>query len=198
MRTELDVVNSCLAVMGQSPVTSLVRPTRHATMALELLRKYTLKLQSTSWWFNSFVRELTPDAGAAFSVLAQLPAGLVSLRALEGAPRLLLKAPGVLEYADGRVVEAPVKAHLTVAYPFADLPPMVQLAVEDIVIRAFAARAEGDPQAAVDADRDLAQAVVQLNAEHIRQMGANMLNNQDVQAQLFFARGPRPSLRYRS
>lgn len=195
MRTELDVVNSCLALMGQAPLPDLTRPSRQVRIAVDHLKKVNRNLQLSGWWFNTQLLTLTPDP-TTYSVASQLPTNLLELRGRD--KPLTLRDPGVLYDKDGEVVKVRTKVDVIYEVPFRSLPPLAQNVVEELTVAAFAARPVGDRQAADDAQSAAARASLLLNAEHIRQVGANLLDRAEIQHNLFFARGNRPYLRYRS
>jgi hypothetical protein len=195
MRTELDVVNSCLASMGQAPLTSLSRANRVVTLALDYLRKMNRRLQVRSWWFNTFTREVTPDP-VTYRVDGQLPENLLSLRAAPVHPAVTLRAPGVLYTSDDKPVTYPIFVTCVVELPFLDLPPVAQDVVEERTVRAFSARIAGNSP--TEQDQDTLDTLTALNAEHIRNSRVNILNRPETAQKMLYARGTRPYLRYRS
>ena len=63
MKTELEVVNFLLGVMGDSPVADLVTTQHpHVVVALKRLNDAMTEVQKTAWWFNQEYKfEMTPD-----------------------------------------------------------------------------------------------------------------------------------------
>jgi hypothetical protein len=61
MTTTLDVVNECLATMGESPLNALAEPHEFKAPILRVLSKADKHIQSRGWWYNSEELTLTPD-----------------------------------------------------------------------------------------------------------------------------------------
>jgi hypothetical protein len=198
MRTELDVVNACLALMGQAPLPNLSRPTRQVLTAIDRLKQMNRRLQIRGWWFNTMAVSVVPAAGTN-RVDAQLPANTLSVTAQDPfqAP-LVLRAPGVLYDPDGAALTTPVKLRVIYEVPFCDLPPVAQDAVEELTLKSFSARIDGDRTSTRDVEQEVAMTMTALNAEHIRSVNSNLLNRGELLENLRRARGTRPFLRYRS
>lgn len=195
MRTELDVVNSCLASMGQAPLSSLTRPNRMVVLALDYLRKMNRRVQIRSWWFNTFTRKVTPDP-VTYRIDDQLPDNLLSLRAAPVHPAVAIRAPGVLYMQDDQPVTYPIFLTLVTEVPFLDLPPVAQDVVEERTVRAFSARIAGDSP--TEQEQDTLDSMTALVAEHTRNSRVNILNRPETAQKMIYARGTRPYLRYRS
>lgn len=61
MTTTLDVVNECLATMGEAPLNTLAEPHEFKAAILRVLSKADKHIQSKGWWYNSEELTLSPD-----------------------------------------------------------------------------------------------------------------------------------------
>ena len=195
MRTELDVVNSCLASMGQAPLLNLTRPNRVTLLALDYLSKMNRRAQLRGWWFNTFTKEVTPNA-TTYRVDDQLPENMLSLRAAPDHSSVTLRAPGILYTQDNEPVTYPIFLTFVVEIPFVGLPPVAQDAIEERTVRSFSGRISGD--APTEQEQDTLDSLTALMAEHIRNSNVNILNRPELAQKMLYARGTRPYLRYRS
>lgn len=61
MATTLEVVNQCLAVMGEAPLNTLAEDHAYKQSALNILERNDKQIQSEGWWFNTEYLELSPN-----------------------------------------------------------------------------------------------------------------------------------------
>jgi len=190
--TELDIVNQCLATMGETPVNAVDADHPYVAAALMKLKTVSVQELSRGWWFNTDLITLHPDATTHFvyvpnDAIGVNPNDRGSAYVLRGR-RLYDRYRSTYEFATDVLVE------LVRGVPLEDLPPLAT--------HMIAARCALDFQNAFDGDGDkynkLGAAYQQvyntLRAEHIRQVKANMFHNPAVQLQM---RGIRPQTRWR-
>lgn len=179
--TQLDVVNDMLAALGESPLNDLNEGHPLAPIGQRMIATANAREQSKSWWFNKELVDLSPDpAGSIYlpndtiRVDPQEP----SLHYVQRGRRLYKPYAPSLE--DKFKFTAPVRCWLVRLVPFEDLPATAQIVVS------FSAQL--DFQKAYDADQakfqqlvlEYRQALVTLNAEHIRSQDANLLRRKSI------------------
>jgi len=190
--TELDVVNQCLASMGETPVNAVDADHPYMAAALATLNTASTQEQARGWWFNTDLVALRPDAVTHFiyvpdDAIGVNPNDTGSAYVLRGR-RLYDRYQSTYEFA------APAQVELVRELGLLELPMLAGHLV--------AARCVLDFQSAFDGDADkynklatvYQQVFTTLRAEHIRQSKANMFNNPAVQLQM---RGIRPQTRWR-
>ena len=57
--TTLDVVNDCLAVMGEAPLNTISEDHAFKVAAINILNRNSRNVQARGWWFNQEVLKLT-------------------------------------------------------------------------------------------------------------------------------------------
>lgn len=174
--TKLDVVNRCLAAMGELPVNTTENSTNPmVTTALETLNQVTLDEQGIGWWFNTEVIKLMPQTDGTYAV----PTDVMSLYTLDNfnpgwlhiRGRFLYNSDGGERYTGDR----PVRLKVIRALPFEDLPFNAQKLVRASTVERFINDYDGDQQKLETASNDYTAAYTLCNADHIRAVKANML-----------------------
>jgi len=190
--TELDVVNQCLASMGETPVNAIDADHPYIVAALAKLKTASTVEQARGWWFNTDLVPLRPDVLTHF---IYVPDDAINVNPNDTGSAYVIRGRRLYDrYTSTYEFAGNVQVELVREIPFADLPMLAG--------HVIAARAVLDFQSAFDGDADkynkLGAAYQQifntLRAEHIRQVKANMFNNPAVQLQM---RHIRPMTRYR-
>lgn len=185
MATTLEVVNECLATLGESPLNTLTEPHTFKSAALKAIDKANRRIQSRGWWFNveSITMKPAPDTGQM-----QLPGDCLKWASGVRTPDTLergLPKPWVIQRGS-RLYDTRTRGYefteeavgeITRLVPFEDLPQVVNDFVAAEAVLKF--------QSSFDADnsrrQELAQAwmtsKIELSAEQTRQAGVNLLNN---------------------
>jgi hypothetical protein len=194
MLTELDIVNACLASIGQAPRTSLARPDRYTSAIVALIKKSLKDLQETPWWFNTRLVDVTPDETNDWRVDDQLPCNVLDVVSSDGEP-LAYQVPGILvSIPGGETIKTKRTIKCVFELNFQDLPHAAQAAVHDAVVLKFhEAYGSGDRQHLV---REAAGSALRLRIAQDRHYRTNLLHRPLTAYNVLRARGSRPYIRY--
>ena len=185
MASSLDVVNECLASMGEAPLNTLSEPHEFRGSALKALARANSRIQAAGWWFNIEAIELVPNSTTA---QIQLPGDCLKWQSgvrtadtlLRGQPKPWLVERGGRLY-DTRTqafeITETVVGELVREVPFEDLPQVMNDYVAAEAVLKF--------QSGFDADNSKRQelvaawqlAKISANSENIRQLGVNLVNS---------------------
>jgi hypothetical protein len=174
--SELDVINEMLASLGESPVNVIDADHPLTAAGVRMLRVANLREQTKSWWFNKEQVTLTPDATSGY---IYTPEDAIRVDPTDSTLNYVQRGRRLYQsYAPNStnkyVFTLPVTCWLVRLVPFEDVPPSAQ------VLISYAAQL--DFQKAYDADRlkfeqiklEYSQALISLNAEHIRNSEVNL------------------------
>lgn len=128
--TELDAVNVCLSVIGESPINTLVGSQNAlAASAQGIIREISRRVQSEGWAFNREDNvELAPNTNGYIIVpLGTLRVDADDVDVVQRGPRLYNRAEHTFVFTE------PVRVSITYGFSFDDLP---QAAKDYIAIRA--------------------------------------------------------------
>ncbi len=194
MLTELDVINSQLATMGQAPLTSLTKPHRLAASGLEKLRRASHSFQTRGWWFNTVDYEVVPDATTGY--ITTLPANVLGLTVPQPLALALRKnGTGDVYLYDleaGAVYKrtVTVRAHLEIA--FADLPPLPQQFLHDLAVWDFQKDFDSDAKRSNELETSAKNSYAAMHAEHIKTLRVNVRAMPEHAHKMHRIRGSRP------
>lgn len=178
---QLDVINNCLATMGEAPLNTVDEDHPFVAGALRILRETNSRLQGISWWFNTERVELLPDP---ISGSVAVPGDAIRVTPL-GALRYVQRGLRMYDTHTGSYfIGQPLQCTLIREVPLDETPVTFQFAVNDQTVRRF--------QSSYDADRvkmqqilgDEQQAWAALRTEHIRNVRANFVHKASSQAVL--------------
>ena len=197
--TELDVVNEMLGALGEIGLNSLVDAPPLATKGLAILRRINAREQSKGWWFNREVMTIAPDANGYITVPDDVLEADPTDTSLPYIKRgKYMYDPSKTAADDPRVFSTDMQLHVIRLVSFDDLPMVAQDYVSLSAQKDFVTDMDGDQikMAALQQDRREAWAV--LNAEHTRQVDANLFRTPSVAATLGNLKGPsRTNIRFR-
>lgn len=174
----LDVVNDCLALLGELPVNDLETPHPAVPGARRLLTNTNELLQADRWWFNTEFTTLTPQVGNKRIVV---PGDTAAIDTIPRRPGVTVRGTYLYDTDKGSYeFGAPMEVRLHRVVPFDQLPLSAR--------RYISAEAQLRFQNTIDADalktRELKEertmAYRLMNAEHIRNVRANMLTRPGV------------------
>ena len=185
MASTLDVINECLATMGETPLNTLLEPHEFKGSAQKALSRANRRIQASGWWCNTETATLSP---APITGHIQLPGDALkwqsNVRSSDQLVRQQAK-PWLIERGlrlyDTRtrtyVITEDVTGELVREVPFEDLPQVVADYVTAEAVLKF--------QSNFDADNSKRQELVQswtlcriaANSENIRQLSVNLINN---------------------
>ena len=173
MRTELDVVNACLATMGERPLNSLSDPHTWRAAAQDKLRKASERLQSKGYWFNRERITLTPNLVDSY---IYLPGD--ALKVTSTNPDYVVRGDKLFNLDGGTYIFTAAQMLVVVRdVPFEDLPHTAQTLIEAQAVMSFQADYDSDATKMRQLAADMNQASADFNREETRQVRANMIES---------------------
>lgn len=185
MATTLDIVNDCLATMGESPLNTLLEPHEFKPAALRELTKANRQIQSPGWWFNTEAITLAPAPVTGHIQLAgdvvKWQSGVRTTDTLvRGQPKPWIVQRGTRLYdtrlrsftLDEEVVGVVVRL---IAYE--DLPPVAQDYVGAQAVLRFQSNFDADNSRRQELQQAWQLARQLANSEEIRQQAINAIDN---------------------
>lgn len=171
--TKLDVVNACLASMGESPANSLNESNSFITSALTALANALPAEQSPGWYFNLERVKVSPTVDGEYYV----PADVLSLAPDKSPNWMAIRGRRVYDRNIGDYLRgsSAIYVHVIRNIPLEDLPYHAQRLVQAATVVYFQKSYDGDELKIKDASDEYAKARTLLMAEHIRTVRANML-----------------------
>jgi hypothetical protein len=177
----LDVVNDCLATLGELPLNTVDEGHPMVPAALRTLKTASAREQAKSWWFNKELTDLVPDTSGYIYLpndVLRVDPQATYLKYIQRGRRLY--KPFETSALDKYKFDSRVRCWLIRELPFEDLPVPAQ--------QVISYSAQLDFMKAYEADQNKVQQVVvsyrdslmQLNAEHTRNVGVNLLNRAGV------------------
>ncbi len=173
---KLDVVNRCLASVGELPVNTIENSTNPmVTTAVETLHQATLDEQGIGWWFNTECVNLLPQTDGTYAV----PTDCMSLYTMDNfnpnwltiRGRKLYNSLGGTPYTGDRAMTVKIIR----ALDFEDLPFNAQKLVMSATVERFLSDYDGDGQKIETAAADYQGNYALCMADHTRSVKANML-----------------------
>lgn len=185
MATTLDVVNECLATLGETPLNTLSEPHAFKGAALAALDKANKRIQAPGWWFNveSITMKPAPDTGHM-----QLPGDCIKWNSGVRTPDTLSRgkpAPWAIQRGtrlyDTRtrtyVFTEEIVGEVVREVPFEELPPTANDFVAAEAVMKFQSSFDGDNSRRQELAQSWATARTELRAEQTRQVKVNLINN---------------------
>ena len=176
----LDIVNACLATMGESPLNTLEEDHSYKAAAEDKLRRSHEDLSSRSLWFNTEWVRVVPQADSKYIYIPQDVVGVDALsqcgmfRVAQRGRRLYDTGRNRYEFDKDIVIK--IKRHLD----FDLLPYEAQKFVRDDSVLAFQSDFDGDRIKYERLQGYREQSRRDLNAEDVRQMRFNLLRRHSV------------------
>jgi hypothetical protein len=185
MTTILDVVNECLATLGETPLNTLLEPHEYRTSAQKALAKANRGLQARGWWFNTEAMTMVPAPGSG---IMQLAGDIVKWQSGVRSRDLLIRSrakPWIVQRGqrlyDTRnrtfVMTEEVTGEITRELPFEDLPPVMADYIAAEAVLRFQSNFDADNSRRQELTKTWEMARIEANAEDIRQAGANAINS---------------------
>lgn len=191
--TQLDVVNECIGVLGEAPLTSIDYAHPFVARALAKLQLAEMEAQAKWWWWNTRIVTLEPDE-----------TGLVTLpdHACEFFTSDFEEPVGLLEgiltnLHSGEVITRPIKGTLIFTFPLehAAVPHLGQLYIRALAVHYFQAEYDADSPKRSLIEGQVTRGFAQLNAQHIRLTRSNILERSSTLVNRMFVRTTRPYTR---
>ncbi|NUX98781.1 phage tail protein [Paraburkholderia youngii] len=183
--TQLDVVNACLATMGESPLVAVDQDHPYVQAALTALRNSSTLVQGEGWWFNTDGQTIAIDPGNGY---AYAPADALSVETQ--APAVINRGTRLYDQRtstyDMRPLfgGGPIKAVIIREIPFEDIPTLAQHAISERAQLDFQASFDGDDNKYSKIGGAYTLAHRLLKAEHIRQSRVNLFESTSMQEKL--------------
>jgi hypothetical protein len=187
--TKLDVVNACLATMGETPLNTLEDDHSYKDAALNILKQVNLIEQKRGWWFNSEYTRLLPDA---ISKYISVPQDAVAVKTIDRWYTPPYAQRGTRLYNVSRNTyewERHVDVDLVRVLPFEDLPFHAADTVNFGTVMRFQREFDGDNTRYSQLSQDYSRARLELSAENTRNRRPNLLATASNQAKMTFIGG---------
>lgn len=185
MATRLDVVNDCLATLGEAPLNTLAEPHEYKASATRLLDRVNQEIQATGWWCNTEAITLRPATSTGY---VQLPgdcikweSGVRSSDALirsQAKPWLVQRGTRLYDTRNRTyAVNEEVTGELVRLLPFEDLPTILNEYVAAATVLRFQSDIDADNSRRQELSQRFTLARIEARSENIRQLKVNFLNN---------------------
>ena len=189
MRTELDVVNSCLASMGELPLNSLAEPHAFRGAAQSKLARISDRVQSQGWWFNLENVTLTPNIIDSY---VYLPGDTLAIRAENR--DLVQRNDRLFDLSSGSYIFGEDQTLVVIRrIPFEDLDAVSQNFIEAETVLSFQKDYDGDSTKSRELKQERDEAWVAFKTVGGRAAHGNMLTSN---ARLMQLKGMWRSIRY--
>lgn len=177
MLTELDIVNDCLALMGESPLNDVDEGHTLVPQIKRYLREELIKIQGSSWWFNKERVTLSPDVTSKFIYVPMDAISCTPVRK-SGYEKLYVMRSRRLYNTQENTYEfdKPVECYLIRKVPFDDLPFNAQNLISIAVQKKFQQAFDADSQRIQQLAIDYQEAYGRLRQEDIRNKQVNFIN----------------------
>lgn len=191
MITELQVVNACLATLGELPLVELQDDHPLVAAARQNMSESIIAEMHRQWWFNTDYCKLVAAANSGF---VYAPEDTIAVKVI-GRTDLTLRGRRLYDrynstYELGGSYQCVVIRDL----PFEDLPVTAQLLVQHATVLRFQINYDADDSKTQKQNQLYTRQYALLNAEHTRQVALNNLETVDVATKRLYA-GARPSRR---
>lgn len=176
--TQLDVVNQCLASMGETPLNAIDSDHPYVAAALLKMKTTNTQEQAKGWWFNTDYVTLTPDPNTNF---IYVPADAINVNPNDDGTDFVIRGRRLYaRYEATYEFKNPVSVWLVREIPFDDLPMLANHMIAARTVLDFQNDYDGDADKYNKLGGAYQQVFTTLKAEHIRQVKANMLKNPAV------------------
>lgn len=174
----LDVVNDMLATLGELPLNSVTEGHPMAPTALRIISTSKSRELSKSWWFNKELTDLTPDTAGTIYLpddTLRVDPQASNLNYVQRGRRLY--KPFDPSSANKYKFDHPVRCWLVRDLEFEDLPVPAQFVVSYSAQLDFMKAYEADQAKFQQIGAMYRDAMLTLNAEHVRNSDVNILRH---------------------
>ncbi len=170
---KLEVVNACLATMGEAPLNSLDDDHAYKAAAITALAKANRREQKRGWWFNSEYVSLVPDV----SKYVYIPLDAISVKTVVARSDYWTQRGNRLynRRTNNYIFTAAVLVDLVRELAFEELPAHAQDAVEARAVMTFQKSFDADQQRLNILLNEYREALAELKAEDVQNERPNML-----------------------
>lgn len=192
--TQLDVVNECIGLLGEAPLTSIDYQHPFVAKALAKLALAEMEVQTHWYWFNTRQVELTPDTETG---AVTLPDHACEFYTRYGGKSLAILGGILTDLETSDPVLVPTCGTLVYNFPLehASVPHAAQLAIVAQAVRFFQSEYDADSAKRADVEQRLRAALANLKAMHIRISRVNLLERPSTAINRIYIRGQRPTTR---
>lgn len=171
--TELDIINSMLAQVGEAPVTSAESLHPSVVSAKNVLKNVNAAEQGKGWYFNTERnRVLLPNTTGEILI----PTGTLVLDSEDADDKLIMRGRVLYDNKNfTTIINRPVKVMRIVRVDYEDLPPTAAEYIRAQAAYKFFVEEDGEGNKYAALLNDVQMAYARLNAEHIRIVGSNAL-----------------------
>ena len=185
MATTLDVVNECLATLGEAPLNTLLEPHEFKGSAQKALARANRRIQGKGWWCNTETATFAPAPVTGF---IQLPGDCLKWQSnvrsadtlVRYQPKPWLVERGLRLY-DTRtrtyLITEEVTGELVREVPFEQLPAVLNDYIAAEAVLRFQSNFDADNNKRQELTQALAICRMEAVAEQTRQSAVNMINN---------------------
>lgn len=170
--TELDVVNACLATVGEAPLVALIEEHPLVAAARLNFKECLISEMHRAWWFNTDYAELYPTADYGY---VYAPEDAVSVVPLDRTDLTLRGRRLYNRTFSTYEIKNKVYCEIVRDIPYEDLPTPAQLLVQHATVIRFQMNYDADTNKAALQRTLYANQLALLNAEHTRQVDLNFL-----------------------
>lgn len=189
--TELDVVNACLATLGELPLVELQDEHPLVAAARQNMRESIIAETHKQWWFNTDRLTLSSTEPEHF---VYVPADAVAIQ-IDGRTDLAQRGRRLYDRMNSTyVIPGIFRGWIVRALPFDDLPVSAQLLVQHATVMRFQINYDADDSKTQKQDRLYTMQYRLVNAEHTRQIALNGLEVPNIAQKRMYA-GVRPQRR---
>lgn len=178
MTTGKDVLNHCLNVLGEDPVTSFDSSHPSAIAARVEIDKVNRQVQTKGYWFNKeYNLKLNPDSNGQVII----PSDTLSIEPL-GVHANLVRRNGKLYDPINHtyIIEGTVTVDLTIELQIDDLPEPAAQYVQDRAAYHLYLNEDGDEGKLRRLDREQAEALAKFREADLKQLNVNSNNRMSV------------------
>lgn len=184
MATTLDVVNSCLATMGETALNTLAEPHENRGDAQKALNEANRRIQATGWWFNTEAMSLTPAPTTGHMTLPgdclKWQSGVRTKDYTSGGERKPWLVQRGQRLYDTRTrsftITEDVQGEIVRLVPFEDLPPVVNDYVAAEAVLKFQSNFDADNSRRQELTQAWLMAKAAANSENVRQAAVNLVH----------------------
>lgn len=171
MFSELDVVNACLATIGETPLVELEDDHPMVAAARQKMRQSNVAVMHRPWWFNTDIVTLQ----TANDRFVYVPRDAVAVNVIDRADLTQRGRRLYNRFESTYEINGPLRTVVTRDLPYDDLPTPAQLHLLNHTVLAFQTDFDGDATKMQKLGRSVQESYVSLNTEHIRQVRLNGL-----------------------
>lgn len=181
--TELEIINSMLAQVGESPVTSAESLHPSVVSAKNVLKNVNTAEQGRGWYFNTERnRVLLPNTTGEVLV----PPGTLLIDSEDPDDKLVQRGRVLYDNKNfTTIINRPVKVRRIVRVDYEDLPPTAAEYIRAQAVYKFFVEEDGEGNKYAALLSDVQNAYARLNAEHIRVVGSNALSAPRVREAMY-------------